>query len=137
MKNLFVRILACILVFTMAFAFAACKDESDDEGGKTPTPPATGEDSGNTGDWFNPGNNNENDDPSSGETCIVCKDENEDLVCDVCGGPVEKPYDPWDDVKYFAVPGSSVTLSVFDIDIDGKIKNIQLPKGSTMLFEFD
>ncbi len=44
-KNLFVRILACVLVFTMAFAFTACKDESDGDA----VPPPAG-DAGTTDD---------------------------------------------------------------------------------------
>lgn len=136
MKNLFVRILACILVFTMAFAFAACKDDAADE---TPAPtPDTTPDTGDTpgDDWFvdDPGTG---DTPSGDEPCIACVDDNADLVCDVCGGPVEKPWDPWDEVKYFAIPNSSITTSVLDIAADGKIKSLTLANGSTINLEFD
>lgn len=135
MKNLFVRILACVLVFTMAFAFTACKDEAADDAGKPATDPGKTQTPGNSDGWFDPIEDGEDDD--DGDVCIACEDADGDLVCDVCGSAVEKPWSPWDEVKYFAIPNSSITTTNIVVDANGKVTSLELAKGSTMTFEFD
>ncbi|MBE6619101.1 MAG: hypothetical protein E7626_04890 [Ruminococcaceae bacterium] len=119
MKNMFVRILACMLVLVMAFSFAACKDDADD-GDATQNPPASNPGSDND-DWFSDPGDTPDDDTNGDDPVIE--------------GPEE--WDPWEMIKYFAVPNSNISISVIDVAEDGKITSLQLAKGSTMLLELD
>ena len=80
MKNLLIKLLACILVATMMFTFAACNDTTDTD----PDPdsnPNTEESGGNKEDpWGDEGDE---------EECTEHVDEDGDLLCDTCGAAVE------------------------------------------------
>lgn len=155
MKNFLIRLLACVLVLTMLFAFAACKDETtgDDDDDKAPV---TGDDDEDPGDdpWIDDDPIDWGDDDDD-DVCIACVDENGDLKCDVCGSDVEPPYNPWDDVGYFAVPNTAATISLIKIAdrlgsftsengfVAGadaaiaEITNVELVKGSAVSIEYD
>lgn len=120
MKNLLIRILACVLVLTMAFSFAACKGEETKDDGKKDDSTADDKAPTNPDDWWNegeePGEGTEGDDPLDGDV-----DE----------------WDPWDEVKYFAVPNTNAVMNVIDVNADGVITNVELAKGANMVFEYD
>ncbi len=117
MKNLIVRILSVALILCMVFSFAACKEEAAEDQGTTP-PPAT-EDK----DWFE---KEEGETPGTGEgtgegdttdePCVACIDEDGDLTCDVCGGPVESAEWTYEGIEWNVTRGRAMITNMYQVD---------------------
>ncbi len=102
MKNILIRILACVLVLTMVFAFVACQEEKPDDDDTTQTP----------GDDPKPDPKPDPDpDP---ETCPECGNALDDctcgevVLCPECGNPEDECTCVLEEYTPFTVPSASV-----------------------------
>ena len=100
MKNILVRILACVLVLTMVFAFVACDKEEPKDDDKEQT-------GDNTGDKGEQGKEEEKC-PDCGNALEDCTCTTEPELCPECGEPLDGCICDLEQYTPFTVPSTSV-----------------------------
>lgn len=102
MKNILIRILACVLVLTMVFAFVACDDKE----------PVKDDDKEQTGDTDKDPDNKPDPEPEKCPDCgnplDDCTCEPEPELCPECGNPEDECTCTLEQYTPFTVPSASV-----------------------------
>lgn len=101
MKNILIRILACVLVLTMVFAFVACDDKE----------PVKDDDKEQTGDTDKDPDNKPDPEPEKCPDCGKPLDECEcaaEELCPECGMPLDECICVEEEYTPFSVPSASV-----------------------------